>query len=262
MNANEPHPKNAVDVSAEVKISEDCVGCPGRTDGTCLLTPQATEGPYYLDNAPERQNITDGRRGLPLDLHLRIIDAERRPASRARIDIWQADAQGIYSGFALQGDDANIDTTSETFLRGFQHTDDAGIVKFHTIYPGWYRGRTPHIHAKVSIETVSVLNAQIYFPDALNEFIFGFNPRYVRPISRDTLNATDQFLKPTGHSTFSNLREEADSYVASLVLVVDRSARSPKFVPMVPRAAGEPPRRLPAGPDLSPDERVGYLMPK
>jgi hypothetical protein len=77
---------------------------------------------------------------VTLRLAIRVRDAEScEPIRNAVVDIWQSDADGHYSGV----DD------NETFLRGAQVTNSSGIVEFLTIYPGWYQGRTVHIHAKV-----------------------------------------------------------------------------------------------------------------
>ncbi len=72
----------------------------------------------------------------------------------------------------------DVSTNGEKFLRGTQMTDAAGSVSFRTIYPGWYRGRTAHIHFKVFLDTKTVLTGQLYFPDALSEFIYTSVPPY------------------------------------------------------------------------------------
>src|SRR2546421_8798988 len=48
----------------------------------CVLTPEQTEGPYYIAGEKVRRTITDGRPGTPLTLHLQVVNA--RPASRSR----------------------------------------------------------------------------------------------------------------------------------------------------------------------------------
>ena len=73
------------------------------------------------------------------------------PIAGAMVDIWHTDGYGRYSGFRGQGSDG-ADTTGETFLRGTQVTDGDGLVEFETIYPGWYPGRTAHIHFKAYTE--------------------------------------------------------------------------------------------------------------
>ena len=63
----------------------------------------------------------------------------------AVIDVWHCDAAGVYSDVT----DPGFDTTGSDFLRGYQVTDESGRAAFTTVYPGWYQGRTVHIHFKI-----------------------------------------------------------------------------------------------------------------
>ncbi|MCA9881019.1 MAG: hypothetical protein KC442_24640, partial [Thermomicrobiales bacterium] len=116
------------------------------TADLCLMTPELTEGPYYLDTDLLRQNITEGTPGVPLQLQVLVADANTcEPLTNAAVDIWHCDAQGYYSGVdANPGGGASggpaVDT--DTFLRGIQETGADGVAEFTTIYPGWYTGRT------------------------------------------------------------------------------------------------------------------------
>jgi len=102
----------------------------------CVLTPEQTEGPYYIPKEKVRRNITDGRPGTPLTLRASVVDASTcKPVNGAAVDIWHCDAAGTYSGFG-QG------AGNRTFLRGIQRTDAAGLATFQTIYPGWASGRS------------------------------------------------------------------------------------------------------------------------
>jgi protocatechuate 3,4-dioxygenase beta subunit len=126
----------------------------------CVLAPEQTEGPYYIANERVRRNITEGRPGVPLTLHLAVVNARTcRPIRGAAVDIWHCDAEGIYSGFGAG-------RTSRTFMRGIQWTNADGIATFKTVYPGWYSGRTVHIHIKVHVRGNVVHTGQLYFPDA------------------------------------------------------------------------------------------------
>ena len=69
-------------------------------------------------------------------------------------------------------------------------TDDEGIVEFVTVYPGWYPGRTPHIHAKVHVDTRSVLTTQFYFDEDVTESVYA-RPPYSSRSGRDTFNDGD-----------------------------------------------------------------------
>jgi protocatechuate 3,4-dioxygenase beta subunit len=131
---------------------------------TCSITPEQTEGPFYVDTDQVRRDITEDRDGAPLRLALRVREGSTcTSVSDALVDIWHADAGGVYSGFQSgQG---------ETFLRGVQVTDGDGIVQFATIYPGGYQGRTVHIHAKVHIDNSTALTTQLYFDDDVSDSV-------------------------------------------------------------------------------------------
>lgn len=185
-------------------------------------TGQVAEGPFYLEDRIERTDISEGRPGIPLDLVLEVIDAKSRSAlAGARVDIWHADAAGCYSGFQGQGDERTVSTVHQRFLRGTQYADATGSVRFATIYPGWYAGRTAHIHFKVFVdEQVSV--GQTYFPDDLNRFVFTTVPPYsIRKYRRDTLNREDKVLARTAsQATFAVVDVALDRLVGSLTVAV------------------------------------------
>lgn len=209
----------------------------------CVLTPEAVEGPYYFDPKLNRADITEGRPGVPLELALQVVDArDCAPLKEARTDVWHADAVGVYSGYPGQTDARNVSTKGQHFLRGTQFTDAAGLVTFTTIYPGWYQGRTTHIHGKIFLDDKSVLTTQFYFPDALSEFIYkNVAPYNTRTKERDTVNATDMLLKMgDGGRAALSVREEADRYVASLIVGVNRDGKESAL-----RMPGGPP---PGGP--------------
>src|SRR4026208_750026 len=99
-------------------------GPAGVSSGTvrCVLSPEQTEGPFYIEDEKIRRNITDGRRGIPLTLRARVVDASTcKPIKGAPVDIWHCDAGGVYSGFG-QG------ASSRTFLRGIQRTNASGLA--------------------------------------------------------------------------------------------------------------------------------------
>ena len=216
----------------------------------CILTPQAEEGPFYSDPKLVRSDIAEGRPGVPLTLRLRVIDAGSCTAIHdARVDIWHCDAEGLYSAFPGQSDAHNIDETGKTFLRGTQTTDGAGWVMFNTIYPGWYDGRTTHIHFKVFLRDRTVLTGQTFLPDALNEFIYTNVPDYGgRARQRMVINANDHVIERSDpdHRAFCAVKEERDRYVATLTLGVDRRAQA-----TVGRA-GPPPPGMHGGPPPGP----------
>jgi len=196
------------------------------TANICVLTPEAVEGPFYFDPKPVRADITEGKQGARLKLTLQVVDAKDcAKLERARVDIWHSDALGAYSGYARQETGS---TKGETFLRGTQFTDADGQVSFATIYPGWYPGRTPHIHFKVLLDANSLITGQLYFPDAVTERIYATLPPYrERKGERDTLNANDFIFRDQGGAeTLVRIDEDGGRYGASLVIGVARSGRA------------------------------------
>jgi protocatechuate 3,4-dioxygenase beta subunit len=193
--------------------------------GLCAITPETTEGPFYFDPELERQDITEGREGVELMLRLQVVDENCRPLSKARVDIWHCDARGHYSGYPGQGDGRDIDTTGEKFLRGVQHTDEQGLVSFKTIYPGWYRGRTTHVHFKVFPDENSVMTGQIFFPDDLSEHLFtNVAPYNDRSEKRDMWNRQDGIARRAGPLSQAALRETQSAYEALMIIAVDAGA--------------------------------------
>jgi protocatechuate 3,4-dioxygenase beta subunit len=200
------------------------------------LTAQTTEGPYYLDVAQVRRDITEGLEGVPLEVRFTVCDAAGRPLPRLRVDLWHCDMQGRYSGFDGQGDDRAGAFEGKTFLRGSQFTDREGTAAFATVYPGWYAGRTTHIHMKV-LNVLNgaraVLTSQFFLPDALSEFLYTQVSLYQRARVRDTLNSVDGIALRAGDTVLGAVREERQRYVATLALVVDPAAN-----PLVDRPPG------------------------
>jgi protocatechuate 3,4-dioxygenase beta subunit len=148
----------------------------------CRVTTELTEGPFYLDVDAIRSDIREDRDGTLLRLALRVRDAGScRPIDNAVVDIWHCDALGSYSG---------VEGQRGTYLRGAQVTNADGIVEFKTIYPGWYPGRTPHIHAKVHLDRRTVLTTQLFFDDSFTRTVHERAP-YSDDPGRDTFNADD-----------------------------------------------------------------------
>jgi protocatechuate 3,4-dioxygenase beta subunit len=192
-------------------------GPAGVASGTvsCVLTPEQTEGPYYIAGEKFRRDITEGRAGVPLLLRLRVVDASTcRPIRNAAVDIWHADALGVYSGF---GSGAR----SRTCMRGIQRTDANGLARFRTVYPGWYRGRTVHIHVKVHVAGNVVHTGQLYFPDSLTDKVFRRRP-YSRRAHRTTRNANDFVFAQGGRRSMLALRKVGSADVGAITMGVNR----------------------------------------
>lgn len=149
---------------------------------SCWLTPALTEGPYYLNANLVRQDITEGKPGMPFHLTINVINFECQPIPNVLVDIWHADKDGNYSGFnAFVG---------QTFLRGTQPTNANGTAVFDSIYPGWYPGRATHIHFKVRLNSFTYVTSQFCFLDSINNLIYA-TPLYSGRGPNPTTNATD-----------------------------------------------------------------------
>lgn len=217
----------------------------------CVITPEVTEGPYYFDPSLERSDITEGtQEGVATNIRLQVVDATCKPIEGARVDIWHCNSQGVYSGYPNQL--GNIDTTGQTFLRGTQFTSSAGIVEFATIYPGWYPGRTTHVHFKVFLDETNVLTGQIFFPDALSQFIYLNVPPYTdHGADRQTLNVNDGIASQATRASFAYVKELAESYLVAMIIGVDPNATS--TAGQMPGNGDQPPAGGPPDGSAPPD---------
>ena len=182
---------------------------------SCVLAPEQTEGPFYLDDARIRRNITEGRPGVPLMLRLTVLDVRTcRPIRGAAVDVWHCDAAGAYSGTGSEAD--------ERFLRGVQRTNAKGVATFRTVYPGWYPGRTVHIHVMVHVGGNVVHTGQLYFNDGQTDVVFRRSPYSSRP-GRSTRNGSDSVYVNGGRRSTLKLRRSGTGYVGSIAMGVQRS---------------------------------------
>jgi protocatechuate 3,4-dioxygenase beta subunit len=159
---------------------------------TCVMTPAKTEGPYFVDEALNRSDIREDQAGTPLVLTMYVFDADNdcEPVAGAQVDIWHANASGLYSDEAANG------TSGQKWLRGYQTTDADGKVKFTTIYPGWYSGRAIHIHFKVRKDELE-FTSQMFFTDEQNASVMKQSP-YSKRGNPDTTDTTDNIYASDG----------------------------------------------------------------
>jgi protocatechuate 3,4-dioxygenase beta subunit len=187
----------------------------------CTLTAEETEGPYYFDVDAVRSDIREDREGTTLRVAIQVQDvAACEPIANAVVDIWHCDAAGIYSGFesASQGGPGGAGPTDEeTYLRGVQVTDANGVVQFVTIYPGWYRGRTVHIHAKVHVDNATALTTQLYFDEDVTTTVYESEP-YSSDTGRDTFNENDGIFDAANILTLS---QDGDGYLGVITFGVN-----------------------------------------
>ncbi len=188
-----------------------------------VLAPEMTEGPYYLDLDLVRSDIREDREGAALALTLSVIDVSTgTPVSGAAVDIWHCDANGFYSGFVSQSAAANggTDLTDDgTFLRGTQLSDTSGNVTFTTIYPGWYQGRTVHIHVKAHVNGSEIHTGQLFFDDAFTDEVFASAP-YSSRGERELRNEQDNIFQGGGDKSTLTVTKDGDSYTTSLAMGV------------------------------------------
>jgi catechol 1,2-dioxygenase len=146
-------------------------------------------GPYHLPDAPVLEApyelpMRPDEKGDPLEFSGRVVDHEGRPLAGAVLDIWHADADGLYSGFS---------DIPEGILRGKAITDDEGRYTVRSIVPapytiphdgptgkmiaaaGWHPWRPAHIHAIVSADGYEALTTQLYIDssDYLDDDVAG-----------------------------------------------------------------------------------------
>lgn len=221
------------------------------SSGCMTLMSSVTEGPYYLDGALVRKDITEGKSGVPLTLRLTVVDATDgcTPVKGAAVEIWHCDAWGYYSGYTTANPGGSAPAESEdgstadddTYLRGYQIANANGVVKFETIFPGWYTPRTCHIHLKVhtggqkedgTYEGGKVnYTGQLFFDDTIAEEIFTLEPYSKHSGSYTTLD--DDMVYDGGGASSGLLTLEAvhkkdpsKGYRGFLTVAVDPDAEN------------------------------------
>jgi protocatechuate 3,4-dioxygenase beta subunit len=193
---------------------------------SCIVRPEQTEGPYFVDERLHRSDIrsdpADGlvRPGTPLALTLvvsRLNAGGCQPLSGAQVDIWHCDAMGMYSDVR----DPDFNTLGRKFFRGYQITDERGEARFVTIYPGWYEGRTVHIHFKIRTPSASPpafeFTSQMYFDDGLTDRVHA-DPPYAARGTRTARNQHDRIFRRGGDQLMLAPTAAANGYEAAFAL--------------------------------------------
>lgn len=204
---------------------------------TCVRTPEADDGPFYYESSLRRREIAEGRPGTKLKLKVTVANANKptggcSPLSGAVVDVWHADAEGMYSNVGR--DVQNVDSRGKTFMRGHQVTDSEGRVEFETVVPGWelvkapapidVAVRTTHIHLKV-FHGHKVATAQLYFPDDFLDQLYASTDPYRahRQMTAPGLNRMVDRIRNAADPLFAgekamSLEKQADVVVASATI--------------------------------------------
>jgi protocatechuate 3,4-dioxygenase beta subunit len=192
----------------------------------CVVAPELTEGPYYLDVDLDRSDIRANAAdnavadGATLILDWIVSQADGSacvPMEGVVVDVWHCDALGVYSG---------VSGNSGNFLRGFQRTDANGRASFMTIYPGWYQGRAVHIHFKIRTDPEAAagfeFTSQLFFDDELSRTVYATGV-YAQKGPQDQSNESDQIFNQSGGATLLAVTQEGDGYRATFPIAVQLS---------------------------------------
>jgi len=209
------------DMAEQTSVSVSPTTSTGTTSAlpACVVRPEVTEGPYYVDEELNRTDIrsdpTSGavKEGALLALTFNVSQVSNggcTPLEGAKVEIWHCDAGGVYSDV----NDPGFNTEGQKFLRGYQVTGANGQATFLTIYPGWYSGRTVHIHFKVhqdASDSGREFTSQLFFEDSFTDQVFAQEP-YASKGQRNTLNSNDNIYRD---ELLLDVAEANDGYAAA-----------------------------------------------
>ncbi|KAJ3914563.1 Intradiol ring-cleavage dioxygenase [Lentinula edodes] len=209
----------------------------GFENSTCVLSPEAVEGPYYINNEMIRTNLTEDQLGIPMTLDIAVIDVTTcKPMENVLVEIWAANATGIYSGYSAMiggGPPAQPLSRNETFLRSGAPTSADGLVELVTIYPGFYAGRTAHIHTMIHMNWERSDNGtfvstsgnllhvgQFFFEERWNDKVYATSP-YTENTNKRTYNDQDGQMNdsedPNGNSAIVDISFAGEDLTEGLV---------------------------------------------
>jgi len=194
----------------------------------CVVRPQQMEGPFFVDTGLNRSDIRSDPAtgavspGLPLRVTFRVSRAGAggcAPLPHAHVELWQCDASGVYSGVR----DGDSGAAGQKFLRGFQLTDGSGAARFTTIYPGWYPGRTVHLHFLIRVGSSpsrrGEFTSQLYFDDGLTDRVHALAP-YASRGPRTARNNDDGIFRHGGSQLVLAVRKEGEGLAAAFDLAL------------------------------------------
>lgn len=176
-----------------------------RPTGTQIL------GPCYLDLGQFRTDISDGEAGVPIIFAFQVLDKNCKPMPGLAVHIWHTNCKGQYSadnskgtpgaGWSpkvCSGETPLTSTTTfpasevqraykSTWHRGATSTDMEGVAYFQSCFPGWYGGRTNHVHFRFVQNNRELLVTQLGFTDAVCDEIHAKHPDYTGKIQDRTM---------------------------------------------------------------------------
>jgi protocatechuate 3,4-dioxygenase beta subunit len=216
-----PNPSPSASAGQSASAGPSASGVAGLP--SCIVRPELTEGPYFVDEKLNRSDIRSDPDGgavqegatLALSYAVSRIDASScTPFEGALVDVWHCNSLGVYSDV----NDPSGSTVGQRFLRGYQVTDADGMARFTTIYPGWYSGRAVHIHFKIRTDAGAdaglEFTSQLFFDDGLSAQVYARDP-YASKGSPDTPNADDGIYNQSGGQTLLTLVEDGDGYAGT-----------------------------------------------
>jgi protocatechuate 3,4-dioxygenase beta subunit len=188
--------------------------------GACTMqTPAKEIGPFFVDEKLNRGNLIDNasdsaQQGVPLALTMYVFDDDNDCALLvgAQVDVWHANATGVYS------DESSESTVGKTWMRGYQLADADGKVSFQTVWPGWYSGRTCHVHLRVRTAASGGVAAmdfitRLFFPEDQTQLVAATSPYTSNPNPRVT-NDADRVYSSDGASVLVTLTGDTSGYGA------------------------------------------------
>jgi protocatechuate 3,4-dioxygenase beta subunit len=215
---------------------------------TVVSTPHLEEGPYWVNETGTSFHRSDVRAnigsetiqpGLLTYLNItvsQIANGVVTPLKNAFVYIWSASALGIYS------DETAENSSSDTYLRGYQITNTRGSVQFLSLYPGWYSGRTIHTHVRIRLypnndptQTPTYdFETQLFYDDNISNYLINNLAPYSTRKNRDTTNSTDRVYSGgsldsdgvtsnAGALTLTRLAEDGSHAVAAFNIILNLS---------------------------------------
>jgi protocatechuate 3,4-dioxygenase beta subunit len=206
-------------------------GVSGSVSGACVVRPELTEGPYFVDERLNRSDIRSDPAtgaispGAPLDLSFNVSRFAANactPLGGMIVDLWHCDHAGVYS----DARDRSFTTTGQKFLRGYQTTDANGVARFATIYPGWYRGRAVHVHFKIRSALTGrgeEFTSQLFFDDALTDAVYAKAP-YADKGVRNVRNSNDGIFNESGGQLTLDIKPSGPGYAGAFSIALQAVA--------------------------------------